>query len=123
MKNRVRVFIAASVDGFIAGVNDDLSWLPGPESGEEEALPSSGCDPEAIEFGEFFEGIGALLMGRRTYDVVRGFDGPWPYGDTPVLVAKRRPLDADRPKTVTAVGGPIVDVIDVVYDSGPGHLG
>ena len=41
----------------------------------------------------FIGQIGALLMGRRTYDVVCGFAGPWPYGELPVLVATRRPLE------------------------------
>ena len=111
MKNKVRVYIATSLDGFIAGENDDLSWLPQPESGDDEASPSSGSDPGGVGFDEFLEGIGALLMGRRTYDVVRGFDVPWPYGEKPVLVATKRPLDADPPKTVCAVEGSIVDVI------------
>jgi hypothetical protein len=28
LTGKVRVFIATSLDGFIAGPNDDLSWLP-----------------------------------------------------------------------------------------------
>jgi dihydrofolate reductase len=43
-------------------------------------------------------------MGRRTYDVVAAFEGPWPYGDRPVLVTTRRPLTAVAP-TVLAVSG------------------
>ena len=50
-------------------------------------------------------------MGRRTYDVVRGFDVPWPYGDRPVLVATHRPLDEGAPKTVRRVEGTIQELI------------
>jgi len=106
MRNRVCVFIASSVDGFIAGVDDDLSWLPAAETGEEENPHPSVGDPNALEYEEFIEGVGALLMGRRTYDVVRGFGIPWPYGDLPVLVATSRPLDTDPPPKVEAVDGP-----------------
>lgn len=93
MAGRIRVFIACSLDGFIAGPGDDLSWLPAPS-------------PDAGDFGytAFMAGIGALLMGRNTYEVVAGFDGPWPYGERPVLVATHRPL-APKVPSVRAVHG------------------
>jgi len=49
-------------------------------------------------------------MGRRTYDVVVGFDGPWPYGDLPVHVATTRPL-TDASATVTPVEGEIAQLV------------
>jgi dihydrofolate reductase len=88
----IRVFIAMSRDGFIAGPDDDLSWLPDGHAGEDY-----GDD-------QFMAGVGAILMGRRTYDVVGGFGTGWPYGDTPVLVATTRPLDPIAP-TVRPVSG------------------
>lgn len=96
--SKVRVFIASSLDGFIAGPGDDLSWLPppGPESGDGG-------------FGSFLGQIGAILMGRRTYDVIAKFE-PWPYGDRPVLVGTHRELSTPR-VTVRAVGGDITDMI------------
>jgi dihydrofolate reductase len=98
MAGRVRAYLAMSLDGFIAGPGDDLSWLPEPELGEP--LPDG-----ALSFEAFIGAVGALLMGRRTYDVVRGMDVPWPYGGRPVLVATHRPLDEDPPSTVRAVTG------------------
>lgn len=75
---RIRVFIACSLDGFIAGVDDDLSWLP-----------HGGDDDHG--YGAFMADVGALLLGRRTYDIATGFD-QWPYGERPVLVATTRAL-------------------------------
>jgi dihydrofolate reductase len=95
--SRVRVFIACSVDGFIAGPNDELDWL----------APGDACEDT---FSPFFAGVGAMLMGRRTFDVASGFEGPWPYGDTPVLVATRRPLVAPRP-SVRSVAGTIAELV------------
>lgn len=92
--SRVRVFIASSLDGFIAGVNDELDWLPQHGAGAEDT------------FTPFMTEIGALLMGRRTYDVVSGFDGPWPYEQTPVLVATQRVLKPKVP-SVRAIAGSI----------------
>lgn len=93
MPSTVRVFIATSLDGFIAGEDDDLSWLPHPEPGGED-----------YGYGEHMAQTAAILMGRRSYDVVAGFDGPWPYDDTPVFVATSRPLEPAAP-TVTAIQG------------------
>ena len=44
-------------------------------------------------------------MGRRTYEVVKGFGGNWPYGDTPLLVATTRPLGEPAAPSVSAVSG------------------
>lgn len=64
----VKVYIAASLDGFIADPQDGLDWLT--------ALPNpTGSD---FGFAEFLSGVDAILMGRRTFEVVCGF-GEWPY--------------------------------------------
>lgn len=104
---RVRVFLATSLDGFIAGPGGDVEWLSGHTGAEETLTP-------------FFRQIGALLMGRRTYDVLEGFGGDWPYGDTPVLVATRRPLEPAVP-TVRAVSGPIGELLDVAREAAGGR--
>lgn len=100
---RTRVFVGASLDGFIAGPNDELDWLSaGGGLGQAEALK---------EFQAFYAQIGAVLMGRRTYDIVCGMDGPWMYGDTPMLIATTRPLENKRP-SVRAATAPIQALVD-----------
>lgn len=95
--SRIRVFIATSLDGFIAGPNDELDWLPGHGEGIEDT------------FTPFMTEIGAMLMGRRTFDVALGF-GTWIYGDTPVLVATHRPLEPPN-AAVRAVRGGIEELV------------
>ena len=109
---KVRVYIASSIDGFIAGPEDDLSWLPS----DDQMDGATDTDPAALDYDDFIAEVGALLMGRRTYDVVRGFGVPWPYGDRPVLVATNRELDEDPPVTVRAVQGSIEDLIEEARD-------
>jgi dihydrofolate reductase len=109
MAGRVRVFCAVSLDGFLAGVNDDLSWLPGPSD-----------DGDDGGFAAFLSEVGALLMGRRTYDVVAGFDVPWPYGERAVLVATHQPLPEARPQ-VRAVAGPIHALVAQARDAARGQ--
>lgn len=103
MAGRVRVYIAMSLDGFIAGPNDELDWLGDPS-------PDGDLPEGVLGFQGFLDQVGAMVMGRRTYDVVAGFDG-WFYGDLPILVPTSRPLEPVRP-TVRAVSGTIDGVLD-----------
>ena len=100
MTGTARVFIACSLDGFVAGPEDDLSWLPAPVAGEDYG------------YAEFMAGTAAILMGRRTYDVAAAF-ADWPYGDTPVFVATSRPIDPVAP-TVRAVHGSPAELLAAV---------
>ena len=72
---RASVFIACSLDGYIADPNNDLQWLI--------SIPNaSGSD---FGYKEFVNGVDCLLMGRNTFEFVLGF-GQWPY-EKPVFVA------------------------------------
>jgi dihydrofolate reductase len=57
---KASVFIATSLDGFIARANDDLDWLP-----------SGGGEPHGYD--EFIATVDALVIGRRTFDKVLTF--------------------------------------------------
>ncbi|KXS13428.1 riboflavin biosynthesis protein RibD [Gonapodya prolifera JEL478] len=71
---KVHVFIATSLDGFIATRDGSIDWLT--------SLP---C-PET-PYKEFWSKVDCLLMGRETFNTVSEFD-KWPY-DKPVFVASR----------------------------------
>lgn len=103
---RIRVYMACSMDGFIAGPDHELSWLHQDHSAPGDLPPS----PDALHFEPFLQEIGAMLMGRATYDAVDAM-GVWPYGELPVLVATHRPLSPKRP-SVRAVQGSIREVLD-----------
>jgi len=74
------VFIAVSLDGYIARPDGSIDFLA-PFHHEEHG------------YAAFFAGIDALLIGRGTYDTVLGFP-EWPYGDKRVIVATTRPRPA-----------------------------
>jgi dihydrofolate reductase len=105
MSARVRVYIACSLDGFIAGPDDDLSWLP------QEANIEAQSDSGAVGFDEFLSDVGALLMGRRTYDVVTRLTETLPYGERPILVATNREIEEPLP-WVQEVQGSISEMIE-----------
>ena len=97
---RVRVFLGCSLDGCIAGPEHELSFL-------QEYAPHPDAPEGGLAFEEFLNQIGALLMGRRTYQVSLDYDA-WHYGDRPVLVATHHPLPpAPRGGDARAVRGPI----------------
>jgi dihydrofolate reductase len=73
------VFVGTSLDGFIARTNDALDFLPAG-GGEDHG------------FTEFLASVDAVVMGRRTFEVVLTF-GTWPYGTKPVVVLSSRPFD------------------------------
>jgi dihydrofolate reductase len=101
--SRVRVYLACSLDGCIAGPGHDLSFL-GEHASEADAQGG-------LAFDEFLSGIGALLMGRRTYQVPLDYD-TWPYGDRPVLVATHGQLPrAPKGGRARAVHGPIAELV------------
>ncbi len=75
------VFIATSLDGFIARTNGSIDWL-------EEA--NSAVTPgEDFGYHAFMASVDVLIMGRNTFETALGF-GEWPYGDKPVVVLSSR---------------------------------
>lgn len=68
------IYIATSLDGFIATKDGGLNWL--------SEIPNP--DQSDFGFAEFMNGIDAIVMGRNTFEVVTSF-GIWPY-EKPVFV-------------------------------------
>jgi dihydrofolate reductase len=64
---RCSVFIATSLDGFIARPNGGIDWLAIVERPGED-----------YGFKSFFDSIDTLVMGRKTYETALSFD-TWPY--------------------------------------------
>lgn len=87
---RCSVFIATSLDGFIAREDGAIDWLPSPEGGGED-----------YGYTELMRTVDALVMGRNTYELVQTF-GSWPYGRKPVVVLSSRRVDLPPPSEGTA---------------------
>mgnify|MGYP000489411161 CR=1 FL=1 len=83
MNPKVSVFIATSLDGFIAREDGELDWL--------DAATATAPEGEDCGYGAFMETVDVLVMGRKTFDKVLSL-GSWPYGKTPVVVLSRNPI-------------------------------
>ncbi|WP_160067062.1 dihydrofolate reductase family protein [Sphingobacterium bovisgrunnientis] len=77
------LFIACSLDGYIAKPNDDLSFLKLVEKNGED-----------YGYNDFIATIDTLIIGRKTYDWVKNNIGTTHYdnGDRDVYVISRTPL-------------------------------
>lgn len=75
-KNRpkISIYIAMSIDGYIARKDGNLDWLEYGHTGSED-----------YGFKKFINSIDTLILGRNTYQVVSGFE-EWPYKGKKVIV-------------------------------------
>jgi dihydrofolate reductase len=84
---RLRYNVAMSLDGFIARPNGAYDWI---------------VEDSSIDFGALMREFDTLVMGRRTYEVVRTQGKANPFGRKKLVVASRT-LKADDVPGVTVV--------------------
>jgi dihydrofolate reductase len=106
---KASVFVATSLDGFIARANGDLDFLP-PGGGEPHG------------YNEFMATVDALVIGRNTFETVLAFK-TWPYGQKPVFVLSTRPLAPTPPGAVVErMSGTPADIVSQLAARGIGHI-
>jgi dihydrofolate reductase len=88
---KVSVFIATSVDGFIARPDGGLDWLP-----------ANGGEPHGYD--EFMATVDAVVIGRKTFDTVLTYE-TWPYEKRLVIVL------STQLSTVTVPDGAVCEVM------------
>ncbi len=92
MSLKSSVFIATSLDGFIARVGGELDWL--------DASNATVPEGEDCGYNRFMESIDILVMGRKTYEQVSSFD-KWPYENKPVIVLTSNKVEIPNELTKT----------------------
>jgi dihydrofolate reductase len=98
---KIILFIASSLDGYIARENGDIDWLP--ETG------SSGYD-------DFIKSVDTVVMGKKTYDQVLTF-GDYPYKDKKSYVFTRS-KNPSKDENVEFVQDVEKSMKNIVSDSG-----
>ncbi len=84
---RISVFMATTLDGFIARSDGSLDWLEHEAGGEDYG------------YANFFQSVDLLVLGRKTFETVLGF-GSWPYEEKETLVLSRTLRKKDLPPWV-----------------------
>lgn len=82
------VFIATSLDGFIARRDGSLDWLM-----------KHSAEGEDHGFAAMMASVDGLIMGKGTFQQVLSFD-EWPY-EKPVVVMSRSLREADIPEALS----------------------
>lgn len=110
---RVSAYLGLSLDGFIAEADGGLGFLaPYQEAGTDYG------------YNAFMSTVDAVVMGRATFDVLRGFDVPWPFAERPVVVLTHRPLPGTPPvpSTVSTHAGSLRPLLESLATSGAAHV-
>jgi dihydrofolate reductase len=116
MKNKQRpkmsVYIATSIDGYIAKKDDGLDWL------ETFSLPLENIN-EDYGFKKFLSQVDALVMGKNTYKIASSVDA-WPYkGKRVVVLSSTLSSVCDKAEIYT---GDIYHLINKLYSEGIKHI-
>lgn len=84
-----KLFIATSIDGYIARKDGSLDWL--------DAIPN----PDNLDYGyyKFYGSVDTLLMGRKTYEEVLGFGVDWPYPDCKTYIVSKGEVEIKTENT------------------------
>lgn len=81
---KIKLYIAASIDGYIARIDGDLDWLM-----EYPINPETNYG-----YNDFYESVDTVIMGGQTYRDILNMDFVWPYKDKTTYVVTRNSMGA-----------------------------
>lgn len=108
MKRKVILYIAASIDGFIARADGNMDWLDEVESDGDTG------------YSEFFSTIDTVIMGNTTYEEILGFDVPFPYPNTKNYVYSY--AKTGQNEFVEYVKGDVRELIELLRETSGKHI-
>ena len=110
--NRLILYIAVSLDGYIAEKDGGIHFL------EETSSPSPDLDYE-----NFYNSLQAVILGGKTYRQIKNVlsPGKWPYEGMPCYVCTRQQNYYDPNVQFTSLP-PGKEVLDLIYEKHPGNI-
>ena len=114
MTIQASVYIATSLDGFIARANGDLDWLTSENGSQSD---------NDYGYQAFMDTVDVVVMGRNTFEKVLTFDA-WPYSGKKVVVLSSRlsEIPAHLSDSVEVLSLTPDDVVAHLADAGARHL-
>lgn len=99
---KIKLFIASTIDGFIARENGSLDWLL--------SLPN----PNNIDHGynDLIDSVDTIVLGRKTYDELLGFGIEWPYKNFKTYIItknKNYPIKTESTFIVESIDSKLID--------------
>ena len=124
--NTIYSHMTMSLDGFIADAHDGADELFDWYNAGQVSVPSGdGHGTFRVDAGsahvlrEMLADTGALVCGRRVFDLTKGWDDNHPVGAPVVVVTHRPPEDADAWERTTFVGD-VASAIDAAREIADG---
>jgi dihydrofolate reductase len=105
---KISIYIATSIDGYIAKKDGNLDWLQYGHLGDED-----------YGFKKFINSIDTLILGRNTYQVVSGFE-EWPYKGKRVVVLSHTLKDVRKEAELFC--GQLTDLLSKLYSENVRHI-
>jgi len=111
---KISVFMAYSLDCFIARPDGDVAWLQ-----SDTPLPEG----DDAGYGDFFNSIDVLVMGRGSFEKVLTFT-PFPYGDKPIRVMSKtlKEVPEHLNKTVKIMNDDPQSLVNKLAEEGFKHI-
>jgi len=112
---KASVFVATSLDGFIARPDGSIEWLVQANA----AIPSG----EDCGYKAFMETVDVIVMGRNTFEQVLTFS-EWPHGDKKVVVLTRKGVAVPEAlrRTVSISSEAPASLVERLSSAGAEHL-
>ena len=120
----VQYYCAASLDGYIAEVDDTIDWL----TGYEAVPPGENVSPVEGGYDDFYAEVGALVSGSVTYEFILGElerGTRWPYAGKPcwILSSRELPVPAGDGVDVRIRNASVAELYNEMLDSaGEGNV-
>ena len=118
--------MSASLDGYVTGPNDSCENPFGDGAGMlHDWIFDAATDEDRAILQEMLDGVGAVVMGRTSFDKNEG-DGGWgdggPAGDTPCFVVTHHKLAAAYPPVYTFVTDGVASAIEQAKNAAGGKV-
>ena len=107
------VFIATSLDGYIADKDGGLDWL--------QSIPN----PENLDMGyvDLIGRVDAVVMGRKTFEKVSSFDCDWPYSKLVFVLSNfMKSIPEGYEGKAEPIKGSLSEVMEAIHQKGHKHL-
>lgn len=117
---KATVYIATTVDGYIAAPDGSVDFLNAYQS-------SASAEDGDMGFSDFLGSVDLIVMGRKTWDQVVSFgEDVWPYGDRKVWIWSRRDasevrIPVSRAEQARVVGATPSEILKMAEKEGCSH--
>lgn len=111
---KITYYLATSIDGYLAREDGSVSWL----------LPFQDSIEPPLDYVTFYATVSAVMMGRKTWDVVRSLEGLNPYPGLPKYIfTRQQAFDAeDTSRDITICNGDFTMTVETIKSAHPDRI-